>query len=275
MAMTQAQIEEFNRIRAIQNDLAASDWAGKQGIPPSEYILIFEKYPVKNNPLAPPPTKDTTPKPATTSINKPEVATSPAATSKTTTPPAPKVTTTPVSTSVVSPIRSRPSSIPHPEEPMNPMVNLANIYANTIISQWLQDWGVPVQHWNYWRMAIDLQVYDNYPASLLAMGLTQDTPAAAWEANGKRYLAVKAKWLNPGVIAHEQAHNSNALLTPSQKAEFSAIYTPLKNTDYLIRLLYSKNRYGLTNDVEGHAEVYRYIGQYMPDQLKNYYPRLF
>ena len=41
------------------------------------------------------------------------------------------------------------------------------------------------------------------------------------------------------------------------------------------KLLFSRNTYGLTNDIEGHAEVYRYIGQQMPEQLKQYYPRLF
>jgi len=40
-------------------------------------------------------------------------------------------------------------------------------------------------------------------------------------------------------------------------------------------LLYAKNPYGLTNDIEGHAEVYRYIGEKMPEQLKRYYPMLF
>ena len=255
MAMTQAQIDEFNRIRASQNDLAASDWAEKQGIPVSEYTAIFVKYPIKNNPLVTGPTKDTTPK----------ISPLPTATSKIYTTPTPKVL----------PVTPRPLYIPHPEEPMNPSANLANMNAIVIMTKWLQDWSVPGQYWNYWRTAIDLQVYDNYPASLLAMGLTQETPAAAWETDGKRHLAIKPKWLNPGVIAHEQAHNSYALLTPSQKAEFSIVYSPLKNTDHLIKLLYSKNQYGLTNDIEGHAEVYRYIGQYMPEQLKMYYPQLF
>ncbi len=157
---------------------------------------------------------------------------------------------------------------------MNPMATLANTGVSAIINQWLREWAVPAQHWDYWKSAIDVQVYEVYPSSLLASGMTQETPAGTWEADGKRHLAVKPRWLNPGVIAHEQAHNSYALLDSAQKASFAALYAPLKNTDPLIRLLYSKNAYGLTNDVEGHAEVYRYIGQWMPDQLKPYYPRL-
>jgi hypothetical protein len=172
------------------------------------------------------------------------------------------------------PVTSKPLAVPHPEEPVNPSATLANTDLNAVMTQWLSEWGVPAAYWNHWKQAIDIQVYDVYPDTVLAMGLNQDIPAAAWEAGGKRHLAIKAKWLNPGVIAHEQAHNSYAYLNGEQKAAFAALHTSLKNTDTLIKLLYSKNTYGLTNDVEGHAEVYRYIGQHMPEQLKPYY-RLF
>jgi hypothetical protein len=166
-------------------------------------------------------------------------------------------------------------TIPHPEEPMNPSATLMNTNVAAVITKWLLDWGVPSQYWDYWKTAIDMQVYDIYPPSLLSMGLNQDTPSATWDAGGKRHLAIKPRWLNPGVIAHEQAHNSYALLTLPQKAAFSAVYAPLKNADPLIKFLYSKNAYGLTSDIEGHAEVYRYIGKQMPAQLLVYYPRLF
>jgi hypothetical protein len=171
-----------------------------------------------------------------------------------------------------SPVASRPLAIPHPEEAMNPAATLANTDVTMIMTKWLQDWGVPLQHWEYWKTAIDMQVYDVYPDSL---GMRQDIPAGTWEAGGKRHLAIKPRWLNPGVIAHEQAHNSYALLSADQKTGFASVYAAFKNADPLIRLLYSRNTYGLTNDIEGHAEVYRYIGQHMPAQLKPYYPMLF
>ncbi len=166
-------------------------------------------------------------------------------------------------------------ALPHPEEPMNPAANLSNTNIDAVMKKWFSDWGVPAQHRDYWQNVIDIQVYDVYPDFLIKMGINQDTPAATWDAGGKRHLAVKPKWLNPGVIAHEQAHNSYALLTPMEKAAFSTAYAPLKNTDPLMRFLYSRNAYGLSNDIEGHAEVYRYIGDRMPAQLKAYYPRLF
>jgi hypothetical protein len=168
-----------------------------------------------------------------------------------------------------------PISLPHPEEPMNPSARLASVNVDAVITQWLTEWEVPAQYWDHWKKAIDIQVYDIYPPSLINMGINQDTPALTWDADGKRHLAIKPKWLNPGVIAHEQAHNSYSYLAPNLKSAFSMFYGSYKNSDPLIQLLYSKNTYGLTNDIEGHAEVYRYIGKQMPELLKPYYPMLF
>lgn len=172
-------------------------------------------------------------------------------------------------------MRARHLTLPHPEEPMNPSATLMNTNLMATISKWLEDWQVPVHYWEYWKTAIDVQVYEVYPPSLTASGLSQNTPACAWDADGKRHLAVKPHWLNPGVIAHEQAHNSYAILTPAQKTAFANAYAPLKNSAPLIKALYSINKYGLTNDVEGHADVYRYLGNQMPAELKMYYPLLF
>ena len=174
-----------------------------------------------------------------------------------------------------TPARPQPLALPHPEEPMNPAATMANTTLSAMMNKWFADWEVPQKYWSYWMQSIDIQVHEVYPPSLLSMGIKQETPAATWEANGKRHLAIKPQWLNPGVIAHEQAHNSYALLNAEQKQAFAAQYKPLINTDPLIKLLYSKNTYGLSSDVEGHAEVYRYIGQKMPAQLKMFYPGFF
>ncbi len=172
----------------------------------------------------------------------------------------------------VQPAVHRGPALPHPEEPMNPHATLATVNAAAVLDQWLSQWGVPTQYWDHWRQTIDIQVYDVYPPGL---GMTQETPAGVWEADGKRHMAIKPQWLNPGVIAHEQAHNSYAYLNAEQKATFSALFSSLKNTNPLMKHLFSINTYGLTNDVEGHAEVYRYIGQEMPSELKQFYPALF
>ena len=162
--------------------------------------------------------------------------------------------------SSVSPV----SGLPHPEEKPDYSHNLSNTSFADVQNKWFEVYSVPMQYRQYWRDKIVATVTNNIAY-----------PAGTWEQNGVRHLAVKPEWLNPGVIAHEQANNSYALLTAEQKKGFSETYSSLKNTDPLIRLLYSKNPYGLTNDIEGHAEVYRYLAEQMPQQLKRYYPKLF
>lgn len=162
----------------------------------------------------------------------------------------------------------------HPEEPRNDSQTVANTDIDGIMTKWLNDWKVPAEHWGHWRNAIVIRIYDAWPPEKLSEGIKPDTPAATWDADGKRHLESLAAWFNPGVIAHEQAHNSYALLSFFQKIAFSTVYMVLKCTNPLIKYLYSINRYGLTNNVEGHAEVYRYLGETMPSALKSYYPKL-
>lgn len=156
------------------------------------------------------------------------------------------------------------TGLPHPEEKPDYSQTIENTSFADMQDKWFEVYNVPLQYRQYWRDKIIANVTNSIAY-----------PAGTWEQNGLRHLSVKPEWLNPGVIAHEQAHNSYALLTAEQKKEFSRVYNLLKNTDPLIKLLYSKNPYGLTNDIEGHAEVYRYIGEKMPRELKIYYPMLF
>ena len=155
-------------------------------------------------------------------------------------------------------------SIPHPEEAPDQTKTIENTDLDSALNEWEINYGVPEMHREYWKTKISIKLDANLPY-----------PAATYKQGGIRHLTIKPEWVNPGVIAHEQAHNSYSLLSEEQKAEFSAVYTPLKTKNPLIILLFSQNKYGLTNNIEGHAEVYRYLGEKMPDDLKKYYPKLF
>jgi hypothetical protein len=168
-----------------------------------------------------------------------------------------------------------PSVLPHSEIPLNSLATLADFDVDATILKWLIDWEVPQTWWSHWKRSVDVQVYSIYPPFILDMGVKPDTPVIAWSADGKRHIAIKISWLNPGVIAHEQAHFSYALLNPEQKSAFSVLFSSLKKTDPLILQLFSFDSNRFSDDVEGHADVYRYIGQHMPEQLKQYYPTLF
>ena len=154
--------------------------------------------------------------------------------------------------------------IPYPEEKPDYIQTLENVDVFQSVGGWLEDYKVPSMHWDWWRSKIIISV---------APELTY--PAATWEIDGVRYLSVRPEYVNSGVIAHEQAHNSYAILSQDGKEEFAFEYHAVRDTDSLIKLLYSINTYGLTSDIEGHAEIYRYLGYKMPEILKQFYPKLF
>lgn len=174
------------------------------------------------------------------------------------------------------PVLYPPLTIPFPEEAENPLQTIANTNAEVILWEWLVNYDVPQEHWEYWKTKIDIQVVERFSdlGWTLASDLDSKIPAVSWEEGG-RHLAIKPTWLNPGVIAHEQAHNSYALLSTVEKREFVIVHSSVL-TDPLVELLYRTKRPTWGDfDVEGHAEIYRYLGGQMPEVLKKYYPKLF
>jgi hypothetical protein len=157
-----------------------------------------------------------------------------------------------------------PLTLPHPEEPADFTRTVENICIDEILTLWVAQWNVPVENFNYWRDRLIV----NVTTSIANAG-------QAWQdADKKRHLDVRPEYFNAGVVAHEMAHASWELLTPEQQAEFSKIHQAIKDTNPYIVLLYSKNTYGLTNDNEAHSEIYRFLGQFMAEELKPFYPRL-
>ena len=154
--------------------------------------------------------------------------------------------------------------LPHPEEPADYTRTLDNVDLEDVLNKWIVDWGVPGEYADYWKSAI-----------VIKLTLEIYVPAQTWELDGVRHLDVRPEHCTPGVIAHEQSHNSYSLLTDAEKVNFASAYHAIKSTDKLIKLLYSINKYGLTSTVEGHAEIYRFLGRQMPPVLKKYYPKLF
>lgn len=155
-------------------------------------------------------------------------------------------------------------TIPHPEESPDSSKTVTNTDLYAALDQWTVDYNVPEEKREYWKTKIAISLDANLPY-----------PAGTYELDGVRHLTIRPEWVNSGVIAHEQAHNSYALMNEYDKMGFSIIHSRLKTRNPLIVYLYSINSYGLTNDVEGHAEVYRYLGEEMPAELKRYYPKLF
>jgi hypothetical protein len=158
----------------------------------------------------------------------------------------------------------KPLSIPFPEEKPDFTQTAENTSTDAVIVKWLTQYKVPAQYWDYWRGQIIIAIISDYAY-----------PAGTWEFEGKRYMNIRPEYLNPGVIAHEMAHCSYGLMSTDEKFKFAEDYGKLKDTNAYIKLLYSINTYGLTNDVEAHAELYRYLAPKLPLILKGYYPKLY
>uniref|UniRef100_A0A6M3KKL1 Uncharacterized protein n=1 Tax=viral metagenome TaxID=1070528 RepID=A0A6M3KKL1_9ZZZZ len=140
----------------------------------------------------------------------------------------------------------------------NYSATVENTDITAVINQWLKDWNVI--SYEYWG-TVDIKLSTEYSYAACTFAETKQ-------------MFVRPEWCSPGVIAHEAAHISYSLLSSEEKHQFNLLYRPLITTDPYITLLYSQNNYGLVNDVEGHAEIYRYICEKLPYELKGFYPNL-
>jgi hypothetical protein len=152
---------------------------------------------------------------------------------------------------------AQPMELPYPEEPPD---YTRTVTGFDLLHSFFDHYFVPEIYWNYWRQVtiiVDRKL--PYPA-----GMVSET----------KTLLVKPEYTNPGILAHEFSHLSYSELKPEEKASYTTEYTNALKTDALLKYLYSQKQYMSTNIIEAHAEVFRYLGNKMPAQLKNYYPEL-
>ncbi len=153
-----------------------------------------------------------------------------------------------------------PLVLPYPEEARNLDANIYNINLHMVVEAFLIKYKVPEVSHDYFR-SIKVILDENLPY-----------PAAKF---GDNELRVHPQWANPGIIAHEMAHFSYPLMNNIQQEEFACLYKIERDSNDLVKLVFQTHGYAYTNDVEAHAEIYRYLGYMMSEVLKKYYPRLF
>lgn len=166
-----------------------------------------------------------------------------------------------VGTVTYPPSGSVPASpvLPHPQEAGYPSATPECIDIDLVRSQWLDKWAVVDPIWWIDNLKIKLDTSVEYAHTHME-SMTID---------------LNPKWANKGVLAHEAAHIVwGNLLSYKQKSDFQTYFYKAKTSDILVQHLFSINPYGAYTAIEGHAEIYRYIGDQMPWYLKEYYPRL-
>jgi hypothetical protein len=157
-----------------------------------------------------------------------------------------------------------PVTLPHPHNASH----TPDQDSGQMMEEFLTHWNVPETYKDFWR-GIPVTVMDGYiyPASW------QDADGNPLTYSDEK-LTFDEAWDDEGVCAHECAHVSWEFLTPAQRDAFATLHDYYKNVDPYMKLLYSINTYGLTNSNEAHSEIFRYIGDKMPLELKKFYPRL-
>jgi len=159
--------------------------------------------------------------------------------------------------------------LPHPEEPRDDSRTLENTPVDYGLLLWKKSYKISDENYAYFNSHTRVRLVDPF----LIDG--KEYPAGTYDIESGRALDIEPRWYNAGVTGHEEGHNSYALLTVEQVEEFNTLFNHYKQNDPLIKYLFSINSYGLTNNVEGHAEVYRYLGEKMPEPLKQFYKNLF
>jgi hypothetical protein len=155
----------------------------------------------------------------------------------------------------------KPLVIPHPEEQVDYFKTIENTNSYDVLAEWLAEWEVPQELWDYWTHAVTITISLQYPS-----------PSAI--STESRQMWIRPEWAFPGVVAHEMAHVAYSLLTQTSKDHFKFVYNELVTTDLLLMKLHSERSYMDASIVEAHAEIYRYLGQSMPTELRRFYPNL-
>ena len=149
------------------------------------------------------------------------------------------------------------TSLPYPEEAPDPNLNYTG---EQLLHIFFTKYLFLQVHWDFWKtVTVVVDKTLSYPA-----GMSSET----------KTLYLKPEYANPGILAHEFSHLSWAQLNQAQKAYFPQDYVTVMQTDALLRFLYFQKPYMNASPVEAHAEIFRYLGNQMPESLKKYYPKL-
>ncbi len=147
--------------------------------------------------------------------------------------------------------------VPYPREtPTSPRYTNPNDLMNVWISRWF------VSDPSFWRNTENVKLYIDY--------------AWPWPAaTSGNVIHIQPEYADPGVLAHEICHVAWPLLSQVEQQDFSDLYPTIASQDKLVALVTYGGPWGASISVaDAQAEIYRFLGVYMPNELKKFYPHL-
>ncbi len=174
-------------------------------------------------------------------------------------------------------IRNTSSSANYPY-PREADVNLGNI--DDVVSTWMQNYYVPEEWRDKWESVNVDKPNNTFKFGPFKWNVEQGSfwskvfgyhqeKAAGWSYRNNPTIKLTENFLNPGVLAHEMAHQQWDYLAATQRKAFETSLNNLKESSDLIRDASSSS--GIQ---EWYADIYRLYGPWMPNELKQFYPQL-
>uniref|UniRef100_A0A6M3LIW5 Uncharacterized protein n=1 Tax=viral metagenome TaxID=1070528 RepID=A0A6M3LIW5_9ZZZZ len=153
--------------------------------------------------------------------------------------------------------------MPYPEEPADLSTTLENVDVPDVIDLWHEKYGVSNSDF---LDSVIIEISEKYPYA----GCTEQA---------ERRIYMRPEYANAGVLAHEVAHIIWYNLSELYKSSFRVVFDYQLPNNALLKLLLDKKPYAAVNHqngnyIEVHAECYRYLGNQMPESLKEFYPYL-
>jgi len=180
------------------------------------------------------------------------------------------------------PFKKLDGELPFPEEKPDYKRNVGNTNLASTIMVFFVKYEVPEKNWDFFN-GVRENIQDTEEMLVELDGslfyLTPDGQVVlipAGTVSQLRLMKIRPEFTLPGIYGHEFCHPLWDMLTDDEEIEFQTKFNELRLIERsLLKKAWDLKPYMRTTIVEAHADTYRYLGKYMPNELKPYYTMLF
>jgi hypothetical protein len=177
---------------------------------------------------------------------------------------------------IATPSKVSDAGLPYPPESL-----IAYKTKGLLISSFFSKYKIPSRYQSYWK-TLKFILHTEYPIEIGDGGELASAAAVLNEFS----IHANLNYISIGILAHEIAHLCSTSI--SMDSFYNALQSLIATgSSSVLNLLMGSEAWAhwAGNDskfnnlsmqiLEQHADVYRFLGKYMPTELKIYYPKLF